>query len=828
MPDPSPTELPAGEERNEEWKEKWKEKVAKALAYAFLGVWGLTHVHYGAVAPWAVAATAIALAVLNAVAMAILPGGIKLSRGGLGFVVAVGAVFALQFLPAGFLFPFSQEMRRTHGAGTAWPATADAFLTLRCLAQVSAYVMAALLVLRLRAQGLSTTFFMKGLGTVLVAQAGYGIVQQAAGLPEIPFYGPRHGTDSASGTLVNRNTFGGVMAMGVVVAAALAYSRFAWSRRGSEGRKSRIESGILWAAAAALMAVGLILSKSRGSALGAVAGLVALPLLFRGRASALAAVAVAVVGAVGVALADPSVLLQRFGEIDPFEIHEDSRVQIWAATLRAAANQPVLGFGIGTHPHAFHPFQPPTLAGQIHHAHSEYVNFFFEGGAVFLVIMVGGLVVWAVRAWRAADRLPGPDRFLPLAALAAALTQAVHSVVDFDCRVTSAGILFAILVALAASVIRVPAPEGKKAWAAVTAAGALAGVALLVLPLNAATLMDEAAQRDPEGAETVCRRALGISPFHFQAAWMLARLAERKGDLPLADGRYAVAADLWPAHPGLQKETGLWFWERYVESKDRLHYDRAARSFHRLFTQSPSAVTDVFARIWEKDRPTAELEGLLPPLPAAAGTYAAFLARAGEWKLGMEVFERGCPAVPANAPVFDRFADALGAASQWGLEATVRDRRLAVKSDAAAHAAAARAWMRLEATGRALEQIAFACRMDPGKVDWVLLRGDIHRARGEKDAALEAYVQAVRMAPLDPEILRKRAGLYTEMGLHAEAVRDYRELLRSRPDDRATTLGLARAMAASGDLGGARRVLDEHLGKNPGDGEAKALRETWR
>ena len=60
-----------------------------ALWYAFLAVWAGTQLVYGAVAPWAVAATTIALGVLFGLSLLLLPGGLALSRGTLAFLAAM-------------------------------------------------------------------------------------------------------------------------------------------------------------------------------------------------------------------------------------------------------------------------------------------------------------------------------------------------------------------------------------------------------------------------------------------------------------------------------------------------------------------------------------------------------------------------------------------------------------------------------------------------------------------------------------------------------------------------------------------------------------------
>jgi tetratricopeptide (TPR) repeat protein/O-antigen ligase len=786
---------------------------AKSLWIAFLVVWSLSQLVYGAVAPWAVGVAAIALILLHVAAALLLPGGVPLSRTTKAFLAAVAAFFLIQFLPLGFLFPSTAAMRQTHGLGGIWPGTADAFLTLRCFVQVSVYVLTALLVLKLRSEGVSTAQMMKGVCAVLVFQAAYVLVQKFADVKDVPFYGPRLDPSSASGTFVNRNTLAGILSMGIVASAAITVTRFTQRRR---------DLGAAWALATALLIAALVLSRSRGGALGVAVGLLVLPYLYRGRTSAAGAIAVFAAGAIAMFFADPKVLLDRFGEIDAQEIRENDRWKIWTTTAAAALHQPVFGYGVGTHPHAYHPYQPPLQLGQVHHAHNEYINFFFEGGVAWLGILVSGFAVWALRTWKSVQRLPGPDRLFPTAAIAAACAEAAHSFVDFDLRVTSVGMLFAVMIGLGGAIqLAGPKPCLRMMPVCVALSG-LATLTLFVAPLDSDARVEEAIRSDRARATTLCSRALGLSPFNFRAAWVLASATE---DETSADRRFEVAADLWPAHPDLQEDVGLRFWSRFERSGDRAFLDRAAVCFRRLFLQQPSAVDRMMTVIWRKDRPLAEFQTLLPETPAAAGAFAGFLIGKGKWREALEVFSKGCPEAPENAGIFDAFAARLEAEGQWGIEATIRARRVRVKSDPAAHGAAARAWLRLQAADRALEQALLARRTDPTNVEWVVLIGDIHRAGRAPDKALEAYVEAVRMAPLDVNHLFRRASLYLEMHLYTSAADDYRRALRSRPGDRDGMLGLARSLAGANDRSSARRVIEEFLARHPEDAEALQIRE---
>jgi tetratricopeptide (TPR) repeat protein len=604
--------------------------------------------------------------------------------------------------------------------------------------------------------------------------------------------------------------------MGLVASSAIAVSRFSSRRR---------DLGIAWAIVTALFIFALVLSKSRGGALGAGLGLAVLPFLFRGRTNPAGAVAVFVAGAAAMLFADPKVLVDRFGEIDTLGIRENERWKIWTTTAAAAVHQPILGFGIGTHPHAYHPYQPPHLVGQVHHAHNEYINFLFEGGIAWLGILVSGFIFWAVRTWKSAQRLQGPDRLLPAAAIAAACAEAAHSFVDFDLRVTSAGMLFAVMIGLGGAIQRMGAAPCRRTVAACAGVSGVATLALFLAPLDSEARVNLAAESEPARAASICTTALGLSPFNFRAAWVLARATTEQ---PLADRRFATAADLWPAHPGLQEDVGRWFWGRFEETGDASQMERSTVCFRRLFLQRPSDVGRVIGDIWKPARPLAQYQQLLPETPAAAGALAEFLAGRGKWREALEVFTKSCPEVPENARIYDSFATRLQEQGQWGMESVIRSRRVQFKSDAPAHGASARAWLRLEAFDRALEQGMLARRSEPWNTEWIVLVGDIHRADRALEKALEAYAEAVRMAPLDISHLLRRASLYSEMKLYTSAADDYRQVLRSRRGDREATLGLAHSLISAGDRPGARKLLEEYLARHPADEAALRLRDDLR
>lgn len=837
----------------------------RLLFCAFLAVWSATLLAYGAVAPTAIALTAIATAALYALAALTLPPAPRAPLPALLAATAAAALVAAQLLPLpDALVPFTAALRTRHGTPGPAPATGDLFLTLRQASQLGAYVLAGLFVKRLLDSGLRRSDVLAGAVAVLALEAAYALVQVGLRLKSVPFYGERPYPDSASGTLVNRNSFAGLMAIGLVLAAAAAWARFNAPRR-----LPALERALPWAVAAALFAAALVLTRSRGGALAAAAGLLALPFLVRRRAAAgalLGAVLVAALGAAAVATAGPEPLLERFESLDRDSAGDDTRVRCWQAAIEGWKRQPVLGYGLGTFPETFRPFQPPSLPGQFQHAHNEYVNVLFEAGVVGLAVLLGCFALWLRSALSGLKRLEGTDRAAAAACVAAVLAIAVHSLVDFDLRITSVGLLFACTAAGACAGAREgggartrgredagtreggeagtrvredasardahggaqtpsqPPPSAPQSRAlahsrprAQSFLPVLATLALSV-PLLATDLSPRPALRAQlsGNAEASLAAILRRSPYDAIASAVQARLAERRGDFDLAATRLETACDLWPANPDFQRDAAAWFAAHGRTAP-------ADAAFRRFFEQRPSAVASTIP-------PSDPVAPWLPrlPTPRARAAFAAHLARAGRWQDAADVFAAGVPAEPAFVPDFDTLAAAFHHAGQWGLEAALRSRRLSIQSSPDAHAAAAAAWARLQAWDPALLHARIAVRSDPANADWQARLGDILDAKGETMEAIAALTEAVRLRPNDTALRLKRAGMYRRAKMYGFAVDDYREVVKQAPQSREGAMGLAGALADGGQRAEAVAALDSWNDAHPGDAAALQMRDGLR
>jgi O-antigen ligase/tetratricopeptide (TPR) repeat protein len=715
----------------------------------------------GAAAPWAVAAAVACLAALNIVALRVIKDAPRLARATVVFTAGIMGVFAVQLLPLPPLFPHTTALRAAHGAGSLWPGTADLYLTLRSAAHVAAFVLTALLVVRLRRAGLTMDWVLQGLVIVLVLQGVTALAQHLVG-------GLR-ADDAVRGTFPNRNAFAGAMGLGLACAAGLAVTRLRWPPRAGK----HIEASLPWALAALLFAVCIVLSQSRGGAIATATALAAIPLLYRARRGLAGAFGMFAIGAVCIGVVNP-----RFEELGRNDQDANERLVYWNTAVAAGAHQPVLGFGVGTYSRAYQPFQPPAITGRVLHAHNEYVNAFFEGGVVWLGILLLGLAAWFVHARRALLASHDAHRTLLVSAVAGAVVILVHSLVDSVLSVTTTGMLFA---ALLGATLPGGASNGRPAYLAAAGAGLLASAALVLLPVDPDALAAHAATLEPARSEKSVTPALALSPYHQDAALVHARAAKHLGNPRVADLRYQTAADMGPAHVDAQREAGGWYWGRWTESGDRAQLERAARCFRRLFQQRPWEVASVASEIWRPERPVQDYEFILPASPVAAASLAGFLASKGQVQAAVEVFNRGSPPRPENAAAFDSFARALRGVKRYDMEAEILERRLQAKADAAAYAAAGLAWSRTGTHGRAVDCVSMAVQLDPGNTWLHALKAEVLEAKGDLHGSATALTSALELVPGDLPLRLKRARTYIELQMWPEAAHDLEVLTRLPP-----------------------------------------------
>ncbi|MCE6959235.1 O-antigen ligase family protein [Cereibacter sphaeroides] len=253
-----------------------------------------------------------------------------------------------------------------------------------------------------------------------------------------------------TGAFVNRNSFATLVGIGLALDAALLVSPLPW-RRSWIGRMEET----LWRAG--LAAIGLFLVAAlvaTGSRMGMMAsacGLLALGLglLARGPGSwrqAAAFCGPAILLPILFALRG-EVLFDRFVDLGD---GIDQRLALYRVTLEMIASAPWTGAGLDNFAEAFRFHQDLTVNPDLRweDAHSSYLENWVELGipAGSLPAIIGVLllarILGRIRSTRGADAIP-------LAALGAVVTGAVHSLADFSLEIQGVLLPLVLLIGLA-------------------------------------------------------------------------------------------------------------------------------------------------------------------------------------------------------------------------------------------------------------------------------------------------------------------------------------------------------------------------------------------
>ncbi len=214
-----------------------------------------------------------------------------------------------------------------------------------------------------------------------------------------------------------------------------------WALAGPVGRRERW----ILLAAAAVMAMGIMASWSRGAWLGlGVSAALMAALLWPRVAIGVAALAL-IISPLWVGPAASSALAQRalgmgggvpglnVAQVEPTDDNWSvvERLAHWQAGWRMFEAKPWLGVGIGNYEVVYASYGIPRWSDPLGHAHNYYLNIAAETGLIGLTSHAAlGLVVWITlaRSWR--RRPDSRSRGLLLAGIGALAYLSVHSIVD--------------------------------------------------------------------------------------------------------------------------------------------------------------------------------------------------------------------------------------------------------------------------------------------------------------------------------------------------------------------------------------------------------------
>jgi O-antigen ligase len=261
------------------------------------------------------------------------------------------------------------------------------------------------------------------------------------------------------GPFINRHHFAGYMELTIGLTLGLLFS----------GAVAR-EKWPLYLFAAAMMAVALVMTNSRGGIISLFAELFFLLLLVlksfwrrsageeRGDrnarvrsalASAGLALSLVIALLVGVVLLGGESALSRFVGTVNADDPTTGRAHFWSTSLKIIEDHPALGVGLGAFSLAYTRYDTRNGLFRLEQAHNDYLQVLTDAGIVGLLLglfFIGALFRSGLQRRESADTF---RRGVAIGALSGCFAVLVHSFFDFTLHTTSNALLFLVLAALA-------------------------------------------------------------------------------------------------------------------------------------------------------------------------------------------------------------------------------------------------------------------------------------------------------------------------------------------------------------------------------------------
>jgi len=395
-----------------------------------------------------------------------------------------------------------------------------------------------------------------------------------------------HAVTTPIGCFLNRNHFGGFVALICPVSVALAarsFDRHKWF------------TALLHVILAGVMIAAVFLSLSRGAMLALGAGLVVtlLVIAFTHRlAWGIVLSFLVVAGITAVLTASPAVRTRLEGIQDPSKIGSvQSRVAEWRETLRVWPHYPVIGAGANALRTVYPQFRQTSVSARLIHAENEYIQLLAEGGLVGGTLAAALIFTYRRRLREAALAVAVPPGVG--IAIAGSLTVAgVHCFIDFPAHLP----LYALVLAgLAGTTLIIPdaASTARRMLSASPFVLALLATLLISLgrpnqmrTMDSADYLYTARYRD-------LHRALVWAPT--SAAWLyLGRAMYREGALR-SDGELCSEGERFITKAAELDPQNYRLWHELGETRQKLNDPgRAAEAFgqsHRLRSWMPGPTT---------------------------------------------------------------------------------------------------------------------------------------------------------------------------------------------------------------------------------------------
>ncbi len=695
-----------------------------------------------------------------------------------------------------------------------------------------------------------------GLAALGTVEAIIGLANLSGNDASLGLFAKKHYLGSATGTLVNRNHFAALLAVCIGATWGLASGLFPLRpdvvrRHARHKIRSSQPPGVLESAGdklprlmmlafvAATMSLAVVLSQSR-------AGLVCL---------ALAGVTVALVcwwrrgeehhlylavglptigGALAVGALGPRGALGRFGRLLQGDDSVTGRLETWRASLAGIAELPFAGAGLGSFDPVHVRFVQGPYTFRFAHAHNDYLQLLFEGGA----LLTGGVavlaVLWARRIWSGLDAAEHRWRTdLGLGLMVGTVAMLLHAMVDFNFQIPGNGYLFAVCLG-AVTAAFAKRPSRVQVWGSPQRVALTAALVILAVGgWHMATRGALEAEARAELARMEKRRATSDDEARMR------RIQARVGDQSELGARLGLLLADLDVRRALKEGTVLSVDAAVGTLSSVLHTGRTLTSESpfviegHLMTARAAATLALVLRRWPgaaaRARITAEdlefeteqavaradiLQGTNPWVQLETAAALLTIARgaphadSARHRAAMRLAE-AVRLDPWRASAAFSMADRLTAAQLEGM----------VTSDHRVLTEAGRAWKRRGAEERAVAAWEAAYRLDDTYPPALFQLGASAVERGD-DAGRERYLRAF-LAHTDGNASLE-GWAYLWLGQATTAEKRFERAVRHASNNAWIQYGYAQALRSNGRRPEARKAFETVLTLDPGHAGARA------
>jgi O-antigen ligase len=298
--------------------------------------------------------------------------------------------------------------------------------------------------------------FVAAIAGIGVGYAIYGLLASRTG--PLPWFAVKTEAGKVYSTFVNRDSYATYAGLGLVAIGGLLQQLYQEQLAGAAGSLRHqlavfIETigqrGAILLAGSFLILVALLLTVSRGGVIATGLGLVVLAALGsrRGRHHRAMSIAPLVFGFLVIATIVLGFGDMLLGSIEQRGVSDPNRVAVYLITLRSILDKPLLGFGYGTFIDVFPMYRDNSISvvGIWGQAHNTYLELFQGLGLVFGSMLIGAVVLLALRCAKGATRRRR-NIMVPCVASGAACLVGVHTLVDFSLQMQAVALTFAAML----------------------------------------------------------------------------------------------------------------------------------------------------------------------------------------------------------------------------------------------------------------------------------------------------------------------------------------------------------------------------------------------